>query len=240
MKQGCLLLLFTLFLTASVSADIIESFDVGEPFESGVSGPIVGAQISVANFFDTAPFQTGNVNSTNARSILAGGGDVLFTSLADGTSTLEFDMGVGLQLTTLDAALSYSEIQMQGIQADGDADNFKFEFRTVLLDGTTVLDLNDISITATTGTINFTNLDVGLYEAEVSGIVGSTDIVFTGANGNFVRAVNFRSITPDFESNELRVLGSRTLTSVPEPGSMLFLGLPGTIALLRRRKSRNA
>ena len=238
MKQGCLLLLVAMLFGTSVSADTVESFQVGEPFESGITGPIIGSQISIANFFDTAPFETGNVDATNARSILAGIGNVLFTTMADGTSTLDFDMGVGLQLTTLDAALSYSEIRMTGIQSDVDADNFKFEFRTLLLDGSTVLDLNDISITATTGTINFTNLDVGLYQAEVTGIVGSTDILFTGANGNFVRGVNFRSITPDFESNELRVTGSRTLlTAVPEPGSMLFLGLAGTIAMLRRRRS---
>jgi len=236
MKQGCLLLLLSLLFSAPVSADIVEDFQVGDPFDSGVSGPIVGAQVSVLNYFDTAPFQTGSVVAANARTILAGSGDVLMTALADGTSALDFDMGVGVQLTTLSGALSYSEIEMQGIQADVDADNFKFEFRTLFLDGTTITDLNDVSITTTSGSINFTNLDVGLFEAEVTGVVGSADILFTGANGNFIRGVTFRSITPDFETNEIRVRGSRSLVAVPEPGSLVFLAGMGILGMLRRRK----
>ncbi len=239
MKQGCLLLLLTLLFTASLKADVVESFDVGDPFEVGISGPITGSNVSINNFFDTAPFRTGSVDSVNARSILAGSGDVLFTALADGTTELDFNMGVGLQLTTLNAALTYSEIRMTGIQSDVDAQNFTFQFNTQLLDGSTVTDLSDLSITPSSGAINFTDLDGGLFEAEVTGVIGITEILFTGANGNFIRAVNFRSITPDFETNELRVTGSRTLTSaVPEPASLVFIGVTGTLAMLRRRRKR--
>ncbi len=238
MKQGCLILLMLLFFTTPLQGDVFEAFVVGTPFQSGV-GVITGPETSTANTFETAPFATGRVEATNARSILAGNGDVLFTAFADSSTELEFDMGVGLQLTTLDAALSYSEIKIAGIASDVDADNFKFQFTVARLDGVVYTDLTDLSITPSSGSISFTDLDAGLFEAELTGSTGFSEIIFTGVGGNFVRAVNFRSVTPDFETNELTVSGSRLLVSaVPEPGSLLFLTAMGTLSVLRRRRSQ--
>lgn len=244
MVRGSLIVLIVLGCSLQLNADIVvEPYEVGGVFETGVAGLDPGDQISFFNRFDSSPAFLGEVEIRDPRSVLAGNGDVRFTGNMSGQlARVDFDMGLQVGDSTLaDAMLTNTEITFSDIDGDADPTNFVLLFSAQTIDGSTILDLADLTITQSNGTFTFADFDAGLFQAELTGFTGKTSITFTSNNGSFLRSMQFRGINPDVAADEMVVSGSRTIsfTAVPEPtGGALLATILGIAGLRRRRLPR--
>lgn len=243
MKRSSLLLILALLYATPVRADIVvESYNVGGVFQTGVGGINPGDQLSFFNTFDSSFAFLGNVEVRDPRTVLPGNGDVRFTANTEGglsRARVNFDMGFQLADSMLpNSSLIDSEITIADINGDADPTNFIFQFTAQYQDGTSVLNLDELDITPTNGTFVFADFDAGLFQAELMSSSGPASLSFSAKDGSFIRAIQFRNISPDDESDELVISGSRTLfyTAVSEPSClMLGMSLVSLVGIRRRR-----
>ena len=226
---------------SSLHGDVVESYEVGGPFDAGLISINPAPQVSNDNFFDSSSFFSGEVRATDARTIESGNGDVAFTGNLTGSLTqVEFDMGALMDQTDLaNHVLLDSQVQMSAIESDADAGVFSFQFALQLFDGTELDDISEIVIGQSNGVFSVARVDTFLFEASLVSNTGPASIALSSASSTPLRSVVFRNITPDIETNVLRISGNRTLqfTAVPEPGSTVLIGV--VLVLLATRRRRN-
>jgi len=226
LESALMLVAIFCFSVSSVDAQVVEAHDVG-PL-AGSSGFNITNSWTGVGSFATGPAGEGSISATSVRSMPAttgGGYRATLWDVGDAgyPSNHCYDMGNNLRTTTLpNHVVTRTYIHLidmdTGITTGTAApEQYYFEFSLTLEDGSTVMSLADVILSVTEGTFTFGTISPGLFSATLlTATGGGPDILFESNSPVLLQGMCFTNTDPSFDSDVVRVIGSRELdTTLP-------------------------
>lgn len=229
--------LFTFSGELTCWGDVIEEqFEIGDPFFFGLSGTDPGDQESTRNGFISGPVDDGLVRLRRPDTVLAGLGELRFTTHSSGLSRIDYDLGDVANTTLPDHRLLATRFELSDIDADADGDIFTFQVTADFVSGVGVTNVNDLIFSATDANLSVSVIDDGLFQVEVTNTSAlASSVSITGANGKKIRQLSFANLNADVANDELTSRAFRSLLAVPEPSATALIWA-GMIAVVARRR----
>ncbi len=240
--------------------NIVEVFDAGEPFQTGLPGQFVVSPTTVGSADDRTFFASsdpttgslGSLSSTDLRSLTSSnaGSTMRATFLnpgepnVSGTSSFSLDMGSEIAFTNLanhsviSSSISFVDIDTSVTEGLINENEYFFNFSGAFADGSSATDVSDFNISFIDGTFDIVNTATpGVFSATLTSSTGvdGVRISFESSTGSLLRSMEFTDINPSGGGDLVAIVADRTLAPIPEPSSVI-LGSLGLFALTVRRK----